>query len=709
MSGTAIAEQRRLARTILAIIVGVIVVFMVMSGEPGRVFTAIAQTSPSPTQTSEFQIQFVNPTQGTSLEVSNKSDGTDALIHLVAWVNKIPTGATVEFKLQSTTSGSREDTLGAGTFIAPDTYEFKWNANSPDGTYNLRAILFQNGVEVARDQEVVTINNTPAAPESPPRPPGLADESQSEAVDITYPSVGGSFGIYRPNPGNGPPNGIIDATSSAGTETISAYYSLSAPGSEPSWKKCNPGGTSETKANSADGIRCEVASGDNPASITAVALVAQDATEDLAGTAGNNDVADGHRVITYDQDPQSIELTPATQKKDPTGTPPAFPCSDVIKAVVKDQAGRKVADVNVDVAASRPTDRLSFDDTPTGTSANKPPENHPVESAADCEGTPAPGNGSSQQGEHEVVGEGDIKHLESSSDSDDAGSFSFRFHSPDTGVTQFTVYADEDSNDRQCSVEAQADGAVGWGQDPGTPVGLIDEDTSCPRPTPSGSTTSASPSASPSSSSPSPSASTSTPAPQPRTLTLASSRNKVTYGKRITLTGQIVSNDESCEDGEFVEITRRVHGTNSPRSFRSVVTDGNGRFELIFKPSKSADYRAIAPGHDNCADAASSPVTTLVEVRITLDVDDRSPGRGKSVVFTVTVRPGHKGTKVFLQRKKGGGFDTVDSKELDGDSQVRFTVVARWKGDESFRARWKGPDDDHEPGNSDEVKVTTHR
>lgn len=183
----------------------------------------------------------------------------------------------------------------------------------------------------------------------------------------------------------------------------------------------------------------------------------------------------------------------------------------------------------------------------------------------------------------------------------------------------------------------------------------------------------------------------------------------MTYGKPITLTGQIVANDESCEDTEFIRITRRVSGTNTTRSFKDATTDASGRFEVTFKASKSADYRASSPAHDNCAETSSDPVTVAVKAKVSIDVDDRSPARGETIVFTVSVKPKHGGTKVFLERKSGKSFKRVDMIELDRDSRVKFSVKARWKGDKVFRARWKGPHDDHEPGTSQEIKVTTHR
>ena len=693
-------NSRGEARAVLIAVLCFIVALAALQASAFLVDGAPAFGQGSPTPTSRFRIQFINPTENTSNEVSNEPGGTDSLYHIVAWVNEVPPSPKVEFKLFNE-DANREDPVGEGTLVGTDAYEFKWPVTGvADGTYELRAILFSSNAEVSRDTEEIVVNNTPEAEQFPPRPPGVADESQSEAVEITYPPNGGGMGWFRPNPGNGPRNTVMDATSSAATEAIDAFYTTSPPGNEPAWQDCNE--DDEAKDDSADGIRCTIRDQDNPAAITAVALVAKDTDEALPTLDPDFDVADAHRAFPYEQDANTVEITPVQHQKNQT--PDGFPCSDVITATVKDQAGRKIADINVDVHAAGPTDRLSFDDSGDNTHENKPPENHAAEGNVDCESDP-PGNGDSQQGDHEIAGPGDTKHIESVDDTTDGGTFTFQLHSQDAGGTQFTVWADEDSNDRLCSAEAQADGSVGWNVGAPGVSGVADEESFCPRPGPTGS-----PSPTPTQTRTASPTGTRSPSPSEdqRTVTLAASRAKTTAGRRIRLAGQLFSpSNESCVDDEFIRITRRVHGTRNPRELVTTRTNEQGRYQLDIRAKKSADYQAVAPSHDSCAEAFSSPATVQVRVKIKIRASDKTPERGTRFKITVTVTPKHGGTRVVLQRKKGRRFVKVDAAKLKGKKAV-FRVQANFKK-RRFRASWRGQDDDHESNKTAPMRIKTHR
>jgi hypothetical protein len=195
------------------------------------------------------------------------------------------------------------------------------------------------------------------------------------------------------------------------------------------------------------------------------------------------------------------------------------------------------------------------------------------------------------------------------------------------------------------------------------------------------------------------------PRPASRTVTLEASRS----GTRVSLAGQVFSEDSSCQDFELVEIRRRVHGTTSETDFIEVETGMDGSFSVTFRPRQSADYRAVAPDHDRCAGAASSPVTFLVRVTVRISASDRSPRRGDVVRFVVKVAPEHPGTRVVLERKKGKRFVWVAAADLDEDSWAVFRVSANWRGTRKFRARWANQDDDHEAGTSRvlEIRVGT--
>lgn len=696
MSPKSWSDRRLWAGFVALVLVLNLPQFVPLLGSGSRAF---GQASPG-----DSTIQFLNPSAGTSLELSTKEDGTGPTFHLVAWVDRLPESPAVEFRYKPGQSGAQEISIGMGTLVGADTYEFDWDLatagpEGPDdvaaGTITrgtsgtLTAVLTSGGLGISRDQETIRINQ-----ESPPPcpPPGAQnnraceDEAQGNTVELTYPVNGGSVGYYEPNAGQGPVNSILDVASSEGTGNVQAFYTLSRPGSEPQWKPCKngTGDANESKAASSNGVRCEYAASDDPSRVSAVAARATDTHTSTLGTEANNiDAGDAHRSLPYAQDAQVLQLSPPTQDVD------AGKCSPVITAQVLDQADprRKIADVNVDVHAAGPLDRLSFDDS-SGiySSPNKPPERHPTEQAIDCETATNPPF-SERQGNHELPDGNDQKHIESQSDTDDAGEWKFALHSGDAGGTQFVVWADEDGNDRLCSAEPQAAGAIGWSSAAPTPAGSPPEDTVCSDPTPTPWPTTPTPTTSPSV----------TPSPfpdEPRTVTLAADDENPTAGGRIGLAGQLFSpHDVSCADNESIQITRRWHGKRSEELLTTVLTDPHGRFELTTRVSDNADLWAFAPAHDDCGEALSSRLSIEVRGRVSIRAADTTPARYSFVKIRLSVQPDHPRTRVVLQRRVFGTWLRVAARELDRRSVGVFDLYTGYKR-QTLRARWGG-DRDH--------------
>ncbi|MDQ4125603.1 MAG: DUF11 domain-containing protein [Actinomycetota bacterium] len=237
-------------------------------------------------------------------------------------------------------------------------------------------------------------------------------------------------------------------------------------------------------------------------------------------------------------------------------------------------------------------------------------------------------------------------------------------------------------------------------------------------PSPSGSTTGSPSGTSPSGTSPSRSASTtgtstassSSPAQSARSISLFASSNEVVYPAQVTLSGTITSADNDCDNaGEFVRIERRILGQTEYSLFESRNTDADGRFEVSFASSQSAEYRAIAPAHDQCADASSTPQTVTVKVKITGRAGRRSVERGSTVGIVGRVKPDHDGTEVLLQRRKGRRWVTIARADLNVRSRYRFVVDAGWKGRRTFRTVWEAQDQEHESNNSKNIVIRTTR
>jgi hypothetical protein len=715
------------ARTLLSLFVifGMAVFFLPTSplGNTG----AHAQTTASPT-TSSPTINFLNPSSHSKVISDKQETGASGpSYHLVAWVRNVPTAPLVEFKYQVGTA--QESTIGTATATpgSADTFEYNWNIpsnnpqtnNIPDGEITLKAILYSNNgaTEVARDQETVTLNQTGDVSEGAPNEDPPSSEA-AETVEITYPVNGGPVGFYNrqtvidviwSQTSTGTPASGSQQT--PGADEISVFYTKTPPGIEPTWIAC---GTAEaTNADAGDGVRCALTSNDQATQVTGVAAVARDTETTQTGpvpspadeTETVNESGDAHRALPYTQVATTVAFTTGSGQQVSAGTGGDFPCSNVITTVVRDQAAHKIAGHNVDVHATGPTDQLQFDSSTQSDPQQNPESNHSgSESAYSC----ADGTQSGFQGQHEVANSPDPKHEESAAQgTSDSGTFKFKLHTDAGGTTQFTAFADIDNNDLRCSSEPSSAGSVGWNQPAPTPTSASPDQTSCPAPSASPSsstTTSASPSGS--------STSTASPSSSPgtsRTTGLGASDNEVDAGTTITLSGQVISSNTSCEDNEFVRIRRRVHGTDTFENFRSVTTDAEGKFESSFEATNSADYQAFAPSHDTCADSTSEPVTVLARVTVSITVDEFRPKRGSTVHFSGKVEPNHDGTRVVLQRKKNGSWVKVKRDTLDAQSRYSFAIVADWRRDRLFRVKWIQGDSDHEEGRSQKVKVTTHR
>jgi hypothetical protein len=483
--------RRNAARLVLAALLGFMVFLLAFAPMGGPVSGFAISQEQSPVGQ---QIRFLNPAEDTSIEISARADGVDSAYHLVAWVGEVPSSPVVEFQYQQ---GS-DPTISIGTASrvgSSDTWELLWqDANLPDdGNYTLKAILFSGASEVSRHELAVEVNNQDGPASLP-----TDNEEQGETAELTYPQNAGPLGFFTSGSGDDQEtNAIFDVSHSQDTpDDITAYYTVSAPGSDPEFNACG----TEAPDDAADGIRCALDSDHSPEQVTAVAAVAEHLEFPLAEDP--EDAADAHRVSPYVQIPTNVTINPPTQGN--VAAPGS--CSAFIAATVLDQQNRHIQGVNVDVHAQGPSDNLFFDDTDSSgdnTSAHQAPDEggHTTERPVNCEadGEP-PFNNNQTQGEHEQAPPTpDIKHIESVPGStDDAGQFRFQLHSKDVGGTQFTAWADVDGNDLFCPDEPNGAGSIGWGQAAPAPTGVGPDEQTCPEPSPTASPT-ASPTTSPTS------------------------------------------------------------------------------------------------------------------------------------------------------------------------------------------------------------------
>ena len=173
------------------------------------------------------------------------------------------------------------------------------------------------------------------------------------------------------------------------------------------------------------------------------------------------------------------------------------------------------------------------------------------------------------------------------------------------------------------------------------------------------------------------------------------SKGTVTWGNNVILSGQVVSTDPECEAQEAVVIRRRVVGAPGFRILVTTHTDSDGRFETRQEARRLADYKATLSRGEGCGGAASDLISVSVRVIVTASVSENPVQQGNFFTISGDVKPGHGGTKVFLDRKIRSGWDRVDGVRLDRRSDYSFTLVAGWAGERTFRVRWPSQDHDH--------------
>lgn len=157
-----------------------------------------------------------------------------------------------------------------------------------------------------------------------------------------------------------------------------------------------------------------------------------------------------------------------------------------------------------------------------------------------------------------------------------------------------------------------------------------------------------------------------------------------------------------------MRLQRRLAGTSEFVNFKSTLTNAEGSFsfdnvEVVY----NAEYIAVAPTHDECAAAQSSAVRVLARGRVSIGVNDKTPERGRLVRIKGSVSPNHKNSKVRLQQRRGGGWETVLGDRLDQRSRYVFEFEATGPRTQRYRVHWLGSKD-NEPGTSKELQLKLH-
>ena len=475
-------ERRRALSALITILFSIVILVAPL------VAIAIAQSTPT--------ITLWNPSdysagvQDTPLIVSDAATGTDeeddikeTTYRLMATSENTPPQALVEFELVQGTVVNV--TLGTATRIGADAWEFDWDIPAiTDGQYTIRAILYSGSgvtaVEVDRDEQPVLIRS--GVPQASTRSP---------AADVTYPVNGAATGFYT-HPINGSTNTILRAEYSAGTTYIEALYTVSDPGDEPVWKSCagpsNVGSTDSAPAGQIE-FRCVLAPEDQGGlGVTGLAVVANDTPNGFGENydPNLNAAGDSIRVAPYEQDATTLNIDQATVRTDGNV---ASTCSPNLTVTVLDQSSNPIANANVDAHGRGPSDQLKFRvpgflvSAPSGVKV--PDKAHQgTEPGWACGDPTGQQFASTRQGDHNVAGAPDVKHIESSSNTSNAGRFSIGMRSDMNGSTQLVFWVDEDEDDQFCDDEPFVNASIGWNEPAAPPSGETPALTTCPVPDP---------------------------------------------------------------------------------------------------------------------------------------------------------------------------------------------------------------------------------
>ncbi|MDQ3915080.1 MAG: hypothetical protein M3323_07080 [Actinomycetota bacterium] len=739
-------------RTALAITVLLIATLTV----PAVLFGAASgfaqgQQSPSPSGTAP-QIELLNPSDHSNVisdkdsDPSAATDPTDTQYHFNAWARNIPPNPLAEFFI---VQGNTVLQVGSSTLDGFDTFDLF--AAIPDGltettfdpqgapasnTAIVRVILYSNNgaTEVDRDDQTVIVNQHDD--ESSQLAAPTSRRNAAETVEMTYPINTAGMGFFTQQ--GQPSVGTIDVTSSAGTDNVTAWYTTSPVGTEPAWDECSAPAAGvptpragETRANSADGVRCTLDSGVRPDQVTAMGAVAMDdeSSAPNAPVSQAKNAGDAHRAVGFEQDPAAVFVS--------SHTAVVADCSPLVTVRVQDSSGHDVSNAQVDVHAQGPSDNVAFNTDDADTDAagdpdpNDPPENHTTESGRDCSDESFGGT----QGNHAVGGGFDRKHIESTSRTDDNGEFTYEMYSDVAGGTTMTAWVDRDDDDRFCATERGGSGSITWGSGgPPAPNPEGPEIQTCPAASPSGSPSSTSPTGtasptptpSPTQSSPTPSPTgtqttsptpsptgtqTTSPTPSPTgtattttgggttttgtaqqaavEVTLDASQSRKTFGKSFTLSGSVTSSNPACTDFVSVRILRDVvGGADEFELWAQEQTDANGAYSVTDRADRSANYVGQVTATETCDDASSSPETVLVRVKVSLRLSRDMVQPGDRVRFRIKTAPcpATARDKVLLFRAIEGEFGKSGRKRTN--QRCAATIVRRVNQSSVFQARW---------------------
>ncbi|HEX2296090.1 MAG TPA: hypothetical protein VHN37_12380, partial [Actinomycetota bacterium] len=454
-------------------------------GEPGAIFLlnpshaydpgADFQEDPDP----QPQPPPAPPATPSYPKVSDKFDGRDSAYHIVAVVKDPPPTALVEAYYQPEVGN--ELTIGEMAPVpgAPNTYELFWDIPSSVPNADLGFVVARLYEETPTGFEQVSEHSVQVRIMTGPiiYAPGNA-ASAAETVELTWPSQNGPLGFYKGAAAGSLWRTVVDGTASVftpvdrvnnpnehgsnGTNRVELFYSKTRPGLEPEFVFC---GSTSLSGEDAAGFQtwqteCELAATDRPSQLTAFAAVAMEDHDDSGEQPiYSQEAADVHVLQPYMQrvEDMTIDLRTSTAADQARRRHAVLGASSNLSCIayeiaVTDPLERPVQGANVDVHLRGPGDQVQFGtdtETANDTSAKQPPQKgHSSEGGRNCDNN----NNTAQQGDHNVPGGDDTKHIESvdgtgldSGQGAGFGEWQFQTWSSAAGDTAMTAWIDDEA------------------------------------------------------------------------------------------------------------------------------------------------------------------------------------------------------------------------------------------------------------------------
>lgn len=159
----------------------------------------------------------------------------------------------------------------------------------------------------------------------------------------------------------------------------------------------------------------------------------------------------------------------------------------------------------------------------------------------------------------------------------------------------------------------------------------------------------------------------------------------LTYGGSARISGVLRWNG-GVLGGRTVALFAQRVGTTTWSTVASTTTSSTGTYAFSAKPAVNTRYKVGYLGSGSAGGAESATVTVGVAPSVSIAASRTSLYYGGTVTFSTTVRPGHAGRSIILQRWSGTAWVTVTSRALSSTSTASVTIKPTARG--TLRYRW---------------------